>query len=320
MFKEVKNSTQVRETSVLLSAQFLRTGMKSARQALEIFIADPDDIEGVALHSGIAVEAWCKASLAGENPILLIDRRTANDATLRILSGVDGMEGAGYELRTIGGVEVCHRMSWIHPHFPYISSDKVVFEARNAAAHGGIVEQQASLDALRVMVKVVNWICCNDIRFKNGVPYALWEEQGEAAERLDQSQLKENGIRARARIESAHRSYSERFSTFDQIELRRMSSQMSPPHPADEFSFPISYECPACRNPGWLYCEEVASIVEGGSGETRDREDSISVSPLSFRCQLCGLELESAELGAIDMGESLEVPAALLVYRLPYNN
>jgi hypothetical protein len=294
--------------------------MKTARQALEIFLTNPDDIEGVALHSGIAVEAWCKASLAGENPILLIDRRTVNDATLRILSGVDGIQGAGYELRTIGGVEVCHRMLWMHPDFPYSPRDKVVFEARNAAAHGGIVEQQASLHSLRVMIKIVNWICCNDIRFKDGAPYALWEEQGEAAERIDQSHDQENSIRARARIESSQRSYSERFGTFDQVELRKMSSQMSPPYPADEFSFPISHECPACRNPGWIYCEEVASVAEESSETIGDREGLISVSPLSFHCHLCGLELDSAELDSIDMGEPLEVPTALLVYRLPHND
>lgn len=305
-FKPPQYEKERRQTSLFLATQFYRTAMRHATKALKIYVEENDYAEEVALHAGVAVEAWAKLSLVCESPILLLPDRLGPN-TIELLSGKRRLSEK-VSFQTVAGDEACKRLKLIQRDFPY-SSDykKDLFEKRNAAAHGAEVTDDDSRRALQCMIRLVNWIWCNDIQIKGGEPYALWRPHEELARQLDIEHIEEQAARALERIATARRTYEEQFSHVDHEQLRSVlaASAKPPAEPGDGFRY-IARDCPACGNIGWLYCQEVTES-SSSDGALECPPGYSVMTPYSIDCQICGLDLGFVGLEQVGLSDDFLV-------------
>ena len=289
-------------TKLSLFVQFLRSGMASAREAVRIFISNPDNVEGIAIHSGIAVESFAKARLVQENVALIFDR--LDDNAVRLIAGVVEPSGTRSKIQTISGDAACRRILSLDPNFPYSASsgDGIVFLARNAAVHGASVDDDEAMSALACMVRTTNWLAIK-IGLRGSDRFAMWREHQETARQLLLRRRSETEIRLLARINGARELYRRRFPGVPDDQVWSLLAPIKPA--ADDLGsdlYGVRASCPACPHSGWLHCEKVGT----------DAED-VHLNPLRLRCPSCSLILDGDELALVGLADELRVsPSAAI--------
>ncbi|MDG4818275.1 hypothetical protein O7628_22590 [Micromonospora sp. WMMD956] len=278
-----------------------------ARQAIELFATDDQDgLTQAAVSAGCAVELLAKAFLASVEPGLLAEKGDRD--TILILSGNANLASARIaEMKTVGALEALKIAKHLHPSLSFnLQSDQVVLRVRNSAAHMGMVLPDELRAAVAVMCRLVEGLLAALLleRDKYWGDHAI----GVVDEILDVAKSEVRRIVA-AKIAVAERRFAGLVSGLDAAGRAVVLSALSRRDPYTTADHNEPYQCPACKQQGWLVCH-----VDEGQPEIGYDDDGTQYSfaprtayPFFFECPVCELELEEEELAELDYPMEIEL-------------
>ncbi len=286
-----------------LAALLSESAQEAAQRALRLFVSD-DRLEllQAALAAGTAVEHLAKAVIVSVEPTLLADK--VDRDTLLWLSGKGNRaETRATRIRTVGALNAVKLVAALHKgaSVPSILAEAAL-EARNAAAHVGLVDRDELHGAVGGMCSTVD-VFLNLMGSDRG---PFWGDYLGVADTLIEADRAAVEQIVAAKFASAHARLARLTDALpaDYTALVLATMAQKPLIADHEEERP----CPACGQRAWLACD-----VEEGDVEFDHDEDSVSAwvsrtaYPLWFECSVCGLTLDERELQHLGLGVPIEL-------------
>lgn len=282
-------------------ARWLRDrAVSSTSRALSFYVND--DIRDFLIFAGQAIELACKALLAEQNLAFLAPERTFS-ASIALWKFRDDIERLPTGTPTIGPTQAFQRLVMLHPSMEELKSGVTELLAqRNGEVHLGVIDEAMRGRTIFSFVKAMNLLLgVTSEEFDQ-----FWSPHNELVKSILDDQAKEVQRAVQFKISGA----IEKFKII----------QALPPEQRDVFLSVISNQrpeleieeaevkCPACKSVALASGAnelEVGEVSVHRDGTIEGVESWITFTPLSLRCQYCGLHLENrAELVAAGIESS----------------
>jgi hypothetical protein len=278
---------------------------RHARSALREFTDEAYGQVVAALHAGIAIEHLAKRCLAEISPVLIAE----NDLnSLLMLSGNAKLSKAlAYQIKTVSATEACKRVKQLYPNFPYRPGppDDDLFVIRNAAAHLGVTDTGPMRQAVRLMVRMLNFL----IGILNLDPEEFWGDSLPAAVELIDEAASAVRAMVAAKYSAASIRLEERLADLDPAQREAVLHAVAGQH-RWQIEGSLGWPCPVCHQDAWLECQretagEPQSALDS-AGEPITIVEAV-LYPDIFYCSACGLQLDGDELREAGMPDSVDV-------------
>ncbi|MFJ1864075.1 hypothetical protein ACIOD1_05540 [Streptomyces sp. NPDC088097] len=261
---------------------FYSGARKAAHKAMEDH--GRSDYDGFALHAGVAVEKLAKALLVKLNPIYIVEMRGSAEMLFHL-----GGHRKCDKLRTIGATEAVARLRTLKALLPSKDLDLLI-DIRNGVAHATSGAQAKSL--LPVLAQTVEVL----ISGADEDPRQFWGRWADTARMAIDNKRSQLERDVMVRVRQARHRFEDRFAGLPEG-VKEKALHSPPPEAGQMVIGPLtvrngssiifainSVPCPACTGD--------ASITLTPSNESAT---STTMEPDSFKCRMCGLELDTPE-------------------------
>lgn len=260
---------------------FYEGARKAAHRAMEDH--GRGDYDEFALHAGVAVEKLAKAVLVKKNPLYIAEMRGSAEMLFHL-----GGHREASKVRTIGAAEAIARLRTLNVLSAEPQLDLLI-DVRNGVAHTTSGDQAKSL--LPVLAQTVATLASaaqeRDHRF-----WGRWTSAARMAIDAKRSQVERDVL---VRIRQARHRFDDRFVGLPEGAKEQVLKAPQPgegmligpitlKHGDDILVAIASLVCPACGGRASAMLRPVSSS-----------DTDTTVSPDSFQCRLCGLELNDLE-------------------------
>src|SRR5258708_26827046 len=282
----------------------LDSAMHHAGIALRDFTRDGNDVAIAGLHAGIAVEHLAKCYLASIHPVLLAEKGCDLDTLLRLVGKGELARTSAYGIKTVGGVEAFRRVRYLLPEFRFNDqADGFLFSVRNSVGHLGLASDVRK--AMRIMVSLID-----PLLTAAGYDRTMfWSNRILTVDTLRDETMDEMQATLRMKYEAARQHLESLLAGLDSAARETLKAIIAKgSHPSSDHEEP--YSCPVCGSQGWLICSREHDLVEDESDPDYAAiifNEPVAY-PVSFRCNVCELDLEDAELEAAGMPSQIDLP------------
>lgn len=293
-----------------LAANLTDRAAEHAAVALQHWASDDTrEVIMAAIATGSAVELMTKAHLAQISPVLLAERADL-DTLLHLLGVGERTKARPSAIRTISATTALKHARRLNPEIAYSTpGDDLVFDVRNAAVHVGIVSQEELHEAVGIMVRILDsLLVLSEWPDRGGFWGEDWlsavDALADAAAGAVRRRLESKLASARARLATLLTGLDATASAVVRTNLAARSSRISIDH--DE-----RVTCPVCQEQAWLVCVVVDETREVDTDEGMYLDVVGQTAwPEEFTCNVCGLELDSREIGEVpSLPDRLELAA-----------
>jgi hypothetical protein len=296
-----------------LYKSFMHSASHHAYVALRDFTKDDGNaMADAGLHAGIAIEHLAKCYLATLHPILLAEKGCDIDTMLHLVGRNDLAKNTPYNIKTIGGVEACRRVGRFLPMFRFSDqADGELFITRNCASHLGLAGDIRG--AVRLMIRLAEPLLIAVDRRRED----FWGQYLPVANALRDETLSEQRAILEVKYEAARRQLVDRFQGLGWAEKAAFTAimQAQSPYRAHHVE---PFPCPVCESKGFLLCHREYEIVPD---ETELDRRAIVFNepiayPMSFKCGVCGLDLDETDIITAGMPSQIDLPESLVGMRM----
>jgi hypothetical protein len=282
-------------------ARWLRDrAVSSTNRALSFYVNG--DIRDFLLFAGQAIELACKALLADQNLAFLAPERSFS-AALTLWKFRDDIERLPTGTPTIGPKEAFQRLVTLHPAMEELRSGVTELLAqRNGEVHLGVIDATTQGRTIVSFVKAMNLLLSvSEEEFDQ-----FWSPHNELVKTI----LDDNAMQVQRAVQLKISAAIEQFKVIQTLPSEQrdavlsMISNQRLELEIDE----AEVKCPACKSVALASGAnevEVGDVSVRRDGTIEGVESWITFTPLSLKCQYCGLHLENrAELVAAGIESS----------------
>jgi hypothetical protein len=168
---------------------------------------------------------------------------------------------------------------------------ELVFAARNGVAHVGAHDAEATRAVIGTCIRITAPVLA-EMKIDS---QHYWGDYISLVEQLAEEQINELRLTYEAKLARAKRTFGQRFGSLPFHRREEVVAAVA----ATELTFSdygLQTGCPACESEAWLDgSNEIIRDVDADV-DTEDHGPNLVFYPSSFRCVVCGLELDGEEL------------------------
>jgi len=262
-----------------------------SRTAVANFVStEYTELLQAAMSVGTATELLAKTCLARIAPPLLVERGD-RDSVLLLQDLPDGTRGP-LAFRSVAAGEALKLVKHLVPKLPLTPSDVKPLEARNAAAHMGLVDGTHLRSAVVQYCRLAAVML--DALELDAEPFWGTDLATTAAALVEQARTETAQI-VQAKLAAARVRVATRTAGLDGMARAAVLAALSGVQ-LSSVDHDVPATCPACEQSGWLLCVVERSPVEFDSDGPIVH---LSAVPVEFECPVCDLRLEAEELEEI---------------------
>ena len=286
-----------------LHARLLESSSSFAQSAIAAYTAESWEL--YYLHLATAVELLVKAVLARAHPTLIADTRASFDSLLHLC-------GLGHRarvpefvaaVRTVSATEAMQRVERVVDGYRHPGADvQLLLELRNGIVHSGELARSQSEAILGAVGEYTDTLLPSV-----GMSRArYWGHSAALVEDHSRRRLSELEASFRRKLESSKSRFRRITESMERTEKSAFIAALTTNSISDAFD-EVPAPCPACGSPGVLYGYpdpqwEADWDVEGNESFVSGAYvKAIVVQGTSFSCRVCGLNLDSMQLGFADL-------------------
>ncbi|MHB8246210.1 MAG: hypothetical protein ACYDGN_12825 [Acidimicrobiales bacterium] len=286
-----------RPTATIGSAWLRERACEYSQRALAAYV---DELyHDFFLFAGLAVELAIKARLAEETLVFLAPDKHFS-STLALWGARDDIARLPTGTRTVGGMEALARLIQIQPSVASMQAGVTeLLRHRNGEAHLGTVDATLQNRTFISFLRAVNAVLAVD-------QTTFWFPHTS----LVRVTLDGNAQRVQREVHLKISKAIEKFKVIQSLDDERRDALVSilanrvSEHDLDE----ATVECPACKSVALAFGTNVLDYGEpdfGPDGNVEGVPSWLDFTPLSLRCEACGLHLnDPEELAAAGVAES----------------
>jgi hypothetical protein len=287
-----------------MKERLLKQGADAARRAIRHYLNGEHD--QFFIQAGVSFELLGKARLAAIHPSLIIDKDF--DSLLHACAAGKHSKRAPWNVKTITATDVLQRSIQLQPELRTFEPRlKLLAEYRNSTIHLGEVPMAEVKQLFRAYLA-----CCSALAIGLELkPEKVFSEfTGMVLKQLDESLAEVQRV-VSEKIARAKDDFRIRYSALDSDQLKALVNLIESRNQTNMEKYQDELVvCPACEHMGitsgdydldWDVDYDREGGISGGS-------PIVTLKPLIFICNVCGLTLDDAsELKAAGLEDSIDI-------------